>query len=318
MPRTTNLLHQELDASLCYDLLPEWRGCPVEIRELSGGNTNRLYRATSSLGDVSIRIFGDQTCLYINREWEVEAIGKMADLGIGSRLIKYLPEKGVTIVEFIDPGTTLHNDHFLDPSLYPLVVEPIRKMHTSSVRLENVFQPFQQVRKMADLLHRHLGVGYGEFEIDRTLERLERIDALIGIPQSDYVACHNDLVAENFILIDAEGRSRFPAPVYIIDWEYAGMSAPYYDLADLFQEILLPRQKEILFLQAYCQSSDCATALYTIDLFRPFPDMYWFLWSLVQKQVSGKAFDFYQYGQAKYLNALKTLAFLHETYGLAV
>ena len=145
MPTATRLLDQEFTQEACYELLPEWKGLDIRITQLSGGITNKLYRIQSQKGDYTVRIYGDKTDLFINRDYEAQAIREMAEIGVCSKMIKYLPELGVTIVEFIDDAIVLKNDHFLDKSLYPKIVEPIRKIHTSGVNLEAVFNPLVEV-----------------------------------------------------------------------------------------------------------------------------------------------------------------------------
>ncbi|MBU2538718.1 MAG: phosphotransferase, partial [Proteobacteria bacterium] len=66
--------------------------------------------------------------------------------------------------------------------------------------------------------------------------------SVINIPVTEYSACHNDLLADNFILINADALHKHASPMYIIDWEYAGMAPRYYDIGDMFQEILVPRE----------------------------------------------------------------------------
>ena len=68
----------------------------------------------------------------------------------------------------------------------------------------------------------------------------------------------------------------------LIDWEYGGMAPAYYDLADMFQEILVPRQVERRLLSVYWEGNDTDHHQYMTDLFKPYPDIYWFLWSLIQ------------------------------------
>ncbi len=52
------------------------------------------------------------------------------------------------------------------------------------------------------------------------------------------------ICGHNFILIGDGLEHCYPSPMYIIDWEYAGMAPKYYDLADMFQEILVLRETE--------------------------------------------------------------------------
>jgi len=317
MAAPTRLLDQELTPEVCYQILPEWKGIDVCITQLKGGITNKLYRIRSEKGDYTVRIYGDKTDLFINRDQEAHAIKEMEKIGVSSRLIKYLPEIGVTIVEYIDDCTVLKNKHFLDKSLYEKIVSPIRKIHTSGIRLKKNFNPVVEAKKMASILEK-LKARYAEFEIDATLLRLEMLSAIINIPESEYTACHNDLLADNFILINADALHRYASPLYIIDWEYAGMAPRYYDIADMFQEILIPRDAEKRIVKAYCRDKDFEKTLYLIDLFKPFPDIYWFLWSLIQLNISKISFDYYTYGKIKYENALQNFEFIRKEYGVSV
>jgi thiamine kinase-like enzyme len=317
MCTATNLLDQEFTRETVYALLPEWKGLDVRITQLSGGITNKLYRIQSKKGDYTVRIYGDKTDLFINRDYEAQTIREMAKIGVGSNMVKYMPEKGVTIVEFIGDAIVLTNDHFLDESLYPKIVDPIRKIHTSGILLEKVFNPLVEVMKMSTIL-KGLEVDYPEFDIAATIDRLIKLSSIINIPHSEYTACHNDLLADNFILIKEEARQKYDAPMYLIDWEYGGMAPKYYDIADMFQEILVPRDAEKKIVEAYCDGYRFDHDLYLIDLFKPFPDIYWFLWSLIQLNISKIEFDYYNYGKIKYENAIKNLEFIKAEYGVAV
>jgi thiamine kinase-like enzyme len=220
-------------------------------------------------------------------------------------------------VEFIDDCIVLKNQHFLDKSLYPKIIEPIRKIHTSGVNLKRIFNPLVEVMRMAAILKR-LKVDYPEFDIAGTIQRLIKLSSIINIPESEYTACHNDLLADNFILINEDARHKYDAPMYIIDWEYAGMAPKYYDIADMFQEILVPREAEKQIVQEYCAGQKFDHVFFYIDLFKPFPDIYWFLWSLIQLNISKIEFDYYSYGKIKYHNAVGNLKFINEEYGVAV
>ena len=312
------ILNQALTPEICYELLPEWSGLKVEISQLNGGITNKLYRIQSPKGDYTVRIYGDNTDLFINREHEADTIEKMSAIGVGSKLVKYMPDIGVTIVEFIGDAIVLTNDHFLDVSLYPLIVEPIRRIHSSGVQLKKIFDPLVEVMRMWDILSR-LEVSYPEFDMDKILQKLNQLSRVISLPESEYVACHNDLLADNFILIKEEHRHRYKSPMYIIDWEYGGMGPRYYDIADMFQEILIPRDKEKAIIAEYEQDEvHLDQAIYNVDLFKPFPDIYWFLWSLIQLNISKIEFDYYNYGKVKHKNAVKNLTFLRKSYGVAI
>ncbi|MBW2123141.1 MAG: phosphotransferase [Deltaproteobacteria bacterium] len=308
-------MDEELTREGLLELMPELEGSEVVIEELKGGITNRLYRVRSSKGqDLVVRLYGEKTELFIDRDVEVENLKLIASTGITPRLIKYLPDQRVTVVEFI-PGYVLKNEDFLREDLWEEIVRSIRTIHQSGVTLPFVFDPLVQVRRLYRILQ-GIDASYWEFEFEKTISSLEKISNHARITPAQYVSCHNDLLADNFILgqkRDESGRS-----IYVIDWEYAGMSTPYYDLADMFQEILVPRETEARILDLYWQGANTDHHIYMTDLFKPFPDIYWFLWSLIQSKVSKIDFDFYSYGKAKYDNAQKNIRYLRERYGLSL
>ncbi len=317
MSDAIRLLDQKFTAQVCHQLLPDWKGLDIRITELSGGITNKLYRVQSDKGDYTVRIYGDKTDLFINRDYEAHTIEEMAKVGIASKLVKYMPEIGVTIVEFIGDSIVLTNDHFLDATLHSKIVAPIRKIHLSGVSLKKIFNPLVEVMKMSAIL-KGLEAEYEEFDIAGTIQRLIKLSSIINIPESEYSPCHNDLLADNFILIEEEARDRYAEPMYLIDWEYGGMAPKYYDIADMFQEILVPRESEKNIVAEYCEDDNFDRTLFFIDLFKPFPDIYWFLWSLIQLNISKIEFDYYNYGKVKYENALGNLEFIDKEYGVAV
>jgi thiamine kinase-like enzyme len=304
---------KELTHERFIELMPELEGLELRIDELKGGITNKLYRVRSSDGhDFVVRLYGQKTELFIDRDVEMENISRMASSGVTPKLIKYLPERRVTIVEFV-PGYVLNNTDFLKKELWEKIVRPIKIIHQSGVTFPFVFDPLVQVKRLYRIL---LGLNreYPEFEFEKTITILEKIAAYTKITPDQYVPCHNDLLADNFILI--EDREKYSEPMYLIDWEYAGMSVLYYDLADMFQEILVSRETEAELLKIYWEDRDMDRHIRMTDLFKPFPDIYWFLWSLIQQNISTIDFDFYNYGNVKYRNAQKNIQYLTDHYGV--
>ena len=84
----------------------------------------------------------------------------------------------------------------------------------------------------------------------------------------------------------------------------------------MFQEVLVPREVELAIVEHYCDGQCPNDTMRLIDLYKPYPDIYWFLWALIQKNVSSIVFDFYTYGKVKYDNAQKNLRFIEKEYGI--
>ena len=309
-----NLLDVKFTEDIFFELMPEWKGSAIKIEMLSGGITNKLYRVRSEKGDVTVRIYGDKTETFINRNIEAEIIKRITRVGISPRLIKYMPGRRVTIVEFI-PGYVLKNSDFLKKEFHEKIVRPIRKLHKSGVTLPHISNPLSKVKKMYKIFG-NLEINCPEFDIEGVIKNLENISEIINIPESEFTASHNDLLADNFVLVEDGHRGKYIEPMYLIDWEYAGMAPRYYDLADMFQEILVPRDIERNIVEHYCEGKEFEKTFYLIDLFKPFPDIYWFLWSMIQHNISKIKFDFYDYGKVKYENARSNIKFIQKEYSL--
>jgi thiamine kinase-like enzyme len=304
---------ETLTEETLVELMPELKGLDLTIDELKGGITNKLYRVQSSNGgDFVVRFYGQNTELFIDREVEMENLRRMASTGIAPKLVRYLPDWNVTVVEFI-PGYVLKNEDFLKRDLWKKIVRPIRIVHQSGATLPRRFDPLHEVKGLYALLNR-LNADYLEFDIDQTIATLEKISRYARVPLDRFVPCHNDLLADNFILV--ENQEKYTESICLIDWEYAGMSTPYYDIADMFQEILVPRNVEREILRVYWEDKDLDHHIAMTDLFKPFPDIYWFLWSLIQRNISTIDFDYYNYGKVKYENAQSNIQYLKETYGV--
>ena len=316
MSQVRNLLDIKFTEDIFFELMPEWKDSAIKINTLKGGITNKLYRVHSEKGDVTVRIYGDKTEIFINRDIEVETMKRVAKIGISPRLVKYMPEHRVTIVEFI-PGCVLKNSDFLNEELYEKIVRPIRKIHQSGVVFPHIFNPLTKVKEMYKILN-SLEISYPEFDIVSVINNLEKISKIINIPESKFTASHNDLLADNFVMIENGNKGKYHEPMYLIDWEYAGMAPRYYDLADMFQEILVPRNVEKEIVEHYCEGNEFEKTLYLLDLFKPFPDIYWFLWSMIQHNISKIKFDFYNYGKVKYENAQCNIKFIQEEYSIKI
>ena len=317
MSQIRNLLDVKFTEDIFSELMPEWKGSAmIKIYMLKGGITNKLYRVCSEKRDVTVRIYGDKTEIFINRDIEAETMKRVAKIGISPRLLKYMPEHRVTIVEFI-PGYVLKNSDFLKKELHEKIVRPIRKIHKSGVVLPHIFNPLSKVKKMYKILN-NLEIGCPEFDIEGVIKNLEKVSEIINIPESEFITSHNDLLADNFVLVEDGHRGKYHESMYLIDWEYAGMAPRYYDLADMFQEILVPRDIEKNIVEHYCEGKDFEETLYLIDLFKPFPDIYWFLWSMIQHNISKIKFGFYNYGKVKYENAQRNIKFIQEEYSLKI
>jgi thiamine kinase-like enzyme len=124
-------------------------------------------------------------------------------------------------------------------------------------------------------------------EMPRFVQHMQRIESLEQADPWPLVFAHNDLVRRNFL---DDGTVR------ILDWEYAGMNSPFFDLAILIENHQFSEEQEHMLLNAYFGSVDSTIIERTRRL------KFLFLlrdatWSLIQSSISEIEFDFLRYAE---------------------
>ena len=114
--------------------------------------------------------------------------------------------------------------------------------------------------------------------------RARDIQAALQGPEHAPVACHNDLLAANF-LHDGER-------VQIVDWEYAGMGDRYFDLANFAVNNELVEDDAERLLDAYFGEPADDRRRASLNLFRFMSDFREAMWGVVQTGRLELDFDF--------------------------
>lgn len=193
----------------------------VEI--MPGGLTNKNFRAVTEDGtQIAIRLAGQGTANYINRPGEKHNAGEIAGLGIAPEIYYYDPKTGSQIVEYIDAPTMHPVDFQTRDEVLVKAGAVMRRYHDSGLEFKTSFDPVAKIDEYKAILDEHsYGKRYEGWE--RMVEALERIRAAYAKQPPRRVPCHNDALAENFMLQGEQMR--------VIDWEYGGMNDGYYDIA---------------------------------------------------------------------------------------
>ena len=181
-------------------IMPQLKGLELEIIELKGGISNKLYRVKASDGgDYVFRLYGEKTEMFVDRDIEVKVMQSLQPLNISPGVVVYCPEKRVTVIAFID-AYTLNNEDFLKEDLWEKIIRPVRIVHDSGINISKVFDPIEEVRRFYKM-YKGMNLKYPEFNIEGIINRLVEIDKIASVPRDDFVLCHNDLLADNFMLI---------------------------------------------------------------------------------------------------------------------
>ncbi len=233
-------LRDQLVAAL--QRVPETAGRELTLTPLSGGITNRNYLITAA-GEREryvIRLAGNDTHLLgISREVEHAATVAAAGVGIGPEVTAFIRPEGYLVTRFIE-GEPVSLEQVHRPDTLRRVADSIRRIHGGPA-IPGLFVPLRIVEAyLALATSRGVPRPVAWDAAHAVGRRIER--ALLDAP-IELLPCHNDLLNANFI--DDGTRIR------IVDWEYAGMGDPFFDLGNFSVNHDLTPDEDAILLEAY-------------------------------------------------------------------
>jgi thiamine kinase-like enzyme len=264
--------------------VPWWNDAPdLRAVAMPGGITNHNFRVDVGGESFVVRLAGTDTeVLGIDRDAERAAAEAAAGAGVGPEVVAYLPEHGSLITRFLE-AEPIPEDWMSEEPYLSRIVEAISRFHAVGP-IPGAFDPFRVVeayRKEADERGVPIPVAY-----DRAALRAERIELAFASVPLEPRPCHNDLLNANFLL--AGDR------VMIVDYEYAGMGNPYFDLANFCVNNGLGPEAQERMLDHYFGEVTRAHRG-RLCLMRIVSDFREAMWGVVQQGLSTLDFDYVGY-----------------------
>ena len=278
--------------------VPELAGRELTLTSLSGGITNRNFRvdAAGTTDRWVIRLAGNDTHLLgISREVEHAATVAAAGVGVGPEVTAFIRPEGYLVTRFI-VGSPVSDEAVRQPGTLRRVADSLRRIHDGPA-IPGLFVPLricEAYRALAMARGVSIPAAYeAAAEIGRRIERAFLADPLELRP------CHNDLLNANFI--DDGARIR------IIDWEYAGMGDPFFDLGNFSINHELTEAQDRILLEAY-DGDVRAPRLARLTLMRVVSDFREAMWGVLQQGVSSLDVDFVDYASSRFERLLSNAA----------
>ena len=301
---TSTPIEEELRGALRDDLthalrrLPELGTGELTFTALSGGITNRNF-LVSGAPDGSryvVRLAGNDTHLLgISREVEHAATVTAAGVGVGPEVVAYLRPEGYLVTRFIEGGP-IPEAEMRRPDRLRQVGATLRRIHDGPA-IPGLFVPYRIVEAYRALaISRNVRIP-PEFELAQAISR--RIELACLTAPIEMRPCHNDLLNANFI--DDGARIR------IVDWEYAGMGAPYFDLGNFSINHELDPDQDSILLEAYLGEPPSRALAARLTLMRVLSDFREAMWGVLQQGCSTLDVDFVAYA-AEHFDRLLTVA----------
>jgi aminoglycoside phosphotransferase (APT) family kinase protein len=224
------------------DLARKICGSPVrEIARLRAGSSNRSYRFTNSAGAFVLRLPAIGVP-FVDRVREIEAVRLAYELKIGPELV-YADERGLMVTRWLENAQVLHHLSVAGDRFGPVgrLGRSLQILHGSGRLLKGRYDPFQVIDEYTTQAHL-AGAGQSVWS-ERVGGALDAARDASSRSSVRIVPSHCDLVPANCL----DDGSR----MFLVDWEYAAMCDPAWDLAYFSLEAGLGAPHEGFLLASY-------------------------------------------------------------------
>ncbi|HET6782108.1 MAG TPA: choline/ethanolamine kinase family protein [bacterium] len=250
---------------------------------LGGGITNLNYRVDVNGEAFVVRIPGKESALLgIDRQREYACTVAASRSGVAPEVAHFLEPEGILVTRFI-VGRGFSREEIGRPEAIRRVAESLRRIH-GGPSFPGTFSPFQAV---LEYLRVSRPTAPLPATVDQMLQGAETIARALGdTPRPS--PCHNDLLLANFI---DDGRL-----IRIVDWEYAAMGDPFFDLSNFAVHHEFTDAQERLLLDAYLGRAG-PEHLARLKLMKILSDLREAMWAMVQVTISMLDYDYVAYGR---------------------
>ncbi len=263
--------------------VPMWAGAAdLRTAPLGGGITNQNFRVDVNGESFVLRIGGEKAeLLGIDRQCEYAANRAAAEIGLAPEVVYFIEPEGYLVTRFLS-ARPLPRDEMRQPEIIRRVAAALKRFH-SLPSIPGDFSPF---RTGEDYLKTAMGYSVpfpGNW--NWLYQRVQEIEEAFRQGSFTPRPCHNDLLNEN-LLDDGEIR--------ILDWEYAGMGDPAFDLANLAIHHEFSDEQDRFLLECYF-GKVTPQRFARHRLMKIVSDFREAMWGLVQIGISKLDFDFRGY-----------------------
>jgi thiamine kinase-like enzyme len=280
------------DPRLESALATVWPGRATDVVPIEAGITNRNYRVEVDGETFVLRLAGTDTeLLGIDRAAEVEAGRVAAEAGVGPEVVAFEPDLGCIVTRFVS-GSPIPEEALGDEAVMRSVVASIRAIHGSRP-IRATFPVFRIVEGFRDIAAARGVQVPPDYEAAHAVAG--RIELAFAEAPAPLTTCHNDLLNANFLL-DGDHT-------WIVDYEYAGMGDPFFDLGNLSINNGLDEDAQALLLRTYFGDvRDLHRA--RLALMRIVSDLREAMWGVVQQAISTLDFDYVGYADRHFARLL--------------
>lgn len=218
----------------------------ADVSILAGGASNANYLLTAADGSrLVLRIASDTGERLGYSRWQgVDAHQAAAAAGLAPAIRAVTLPAGHMLTDFIE-GPVLDGDSIRSPGMLERIGRTLRAFHDVG-EIRGRFSIFDDQRRYT-AMSRAEGLNLPP-DIDELNRVAADIEASLDRAHTPDRLCHNDLQLPNFIITGTT--------LTVLDWEWAGMGNPYFDLGATGVNAELDRDEVRRLAAAYFESDD--------------------------------------------------------------
>lgn len=288
-----NETERRVEASVAA--IEPWQGKHIEYAQVFGGLQNSNWRITVEGIDTRyfLKIPGEGSDTFIDRELANEAARRAGEKGIGAELVHFDPDTGVEVIEFLEGYRACTNGDFKDVAIPHQIIDIYRVLHDGDL--------LTVTKTMFDMIDEHLAQA-GELGVrlpddaELVLGEYQVAKRALLASGLDLAACHNDPMPGNFLVADDK-------PMKLVDYEFASNNERAYELALLTTEMFYTEEQIVELVEDFYGAADFSL-LARVQVCGALADTKWGLWACVNQQLSSAwDFDYHKYGCWKLMRA---------------
>lgn len=267
-------------------VLPAWTPDTLSIRPLPS-LTNRSFQVEFGGDSFVLRLPRPGAAVHTDRAAEGHNAAIAAMLGFAPKLVFFDPADGAMVTRFVPGSEPLTPESMRQPEALAAASDLLRRLHASGCSFHGEMRLFAT-------LDRYIALAGASAPRAADIAAARRaaapVEAALAARPQPLVPCHIDPTPGNFLAA--------PDRLYLLDWEYAAMCEPLWDLADLSTEADLDADHEAAMLATYF-GAPSQSQRSRLVLLRAMLDLLAAAWAAMQGAYGNDSTDFTAYAAAR-------------------
>ena len=186
---------------------------------LPNGSTNCSYIGEYQNTRYMIRLSRKERAYDLDRLSEYNAYQSVGPLDISDEVLLFDVESGTKVAAFIESAREADPRDEEDAALAMAVLKKVHSVRSPNVRRGDAFADILMYESCWRRQSSHP-------DHDETQKKVMGLRPWLMDPAAERVLCHGDAIAENFLIVDRNGKKA----ARLVDWEFCAVDDPMLDI----------------------------------------------------------------------------------------